>query len=132
MSGHHADVSKANSGLDKLIWLTIIVLIVLAIFGNYYFSLPSHTILPLLRIGAVALLIIVAFVLACLTQKGKSFLTFARESRTEMRKVVWPTRKEALQTTFIVAIVTLIASLILWGLDSILVNIVYFITTLGH
>lgn len=62
--------------------------------------------------------------------KGKATLAFAREARVEMRKVIWPTRQETLQTTLIVAAVTAVMSLILWGLDGILVRLVSFITSL--
>ncbi len=61
--------------------------------------------------------------------KVKATLAFAREARVEM-KVIWPTRQETLQTTLIVAAVTAVMSLILWGLDGILVRLVSFITSL--
>ena len=47
--------------------------------------------------------------------KGKATVAFAREARTEVRKVIWPTRQETLHTTLIVAAVTAVMSLILWG-----------------
>ncbi len=65
------------------------------------------------------------------TEKGSTFLSFAKESRTEVRKVVWPTRQEANQTTLIVLAATLIMALILWGLDGIIVRVVGFITGIG-
>jgi len=68
--------------------------------------------------------------MALLTKKGKASLEFAREARIEMRKVIWPTRHETLQTTLIVALITLVMSLILWGIDSILVRLISFITGL--
>jgi len=58
-------------------------------------------------------------------------LSFAKESRTEVRKVVWPTRQEANQTTLIVLAATLVMALILWGLDGIIVRVVGFITGIG-
>ncbi len=62
--------------------------------------------------------------------KGKATVAFAREARTEVRKVIWPTRRKTLHTTLIVAAVTAVMSLILWGLDGILVRPVSFITGL--
>ena len=61
--------------------------------------------------------------------EGKATLTFAREARVEMRKVIWPTRQETLHTTLIVAAVTAVMSLVLWGLDGILVRLVSYITS---
>jgi len=62
----------------------------------------------------------VAGLIAMQTLKGRTAVAFAKESRTEVRKVVWPTRQEAIQTTGIVLVVTLLMSLLLWGLDSVL------------
>jgi preprotein translocase subunit SecE len=62
--------------------------------------------------------------------KGRNAIDFAKESRTEARKVVWPTRQEAVQTTAIVLVATLIMSLVMWGLDSILFELVGFVTGL--
>ena len=64
------------------------------------------------------------------TVKGRTAVAFAKESRTEVRKVVWPTRQEAVQTTGIVLVATLIMSLLLWGLDSVLFWVVGLITGL--
>jgi preprotein translocase subunit SecE len=43
-----------------------------------------------------------------------------REARVEIRRVVWPTRQETTQTTFVVVLLVLVFSMILWGLDSLL------------
>jgi preprotein translocase subunit SecE len=64
------------------------------------------------------------------TVKGQNAVAFAKESRTEIRKVVWPTRQEAIQTTGIVLFATFIMSLVMWGLDSTLFWVVGFITGL--
>jgi preprotein translocase subunit SecE len=64
------------------------------------------------------------------TIKGHLFIAFAKEAKLEVRKVVWPTRQESVQTTFIVMIATVIAALLLWGLDGALFRIVGFLTGL--
>ena len=56
----------------------------------------------------------------CQIDQGKRFIAFAKESRVEIRKVVWPTRQETQQTTLVVVAIVLIAALILWALDSLL------------
>ncbi|MFP1910531.1 preprotein translocase subunit SecE [Lonsdalea quercina] len=113
-------------GLEMLKWLIVAVLLFAAVVGNYYYRELS---LPL-RALAVVILIAVAGGIALLTTKGKATVLFAREARTEVRKVIWPTRQETLHTTLIVAAVTAVMSLILWGLDGILVRLVSFITGL--
>jgi preprotein translocase subunit SecE len=53
-----------------------------------------------------------------------------RESRTELRKVVWPTRKETTQTTLVVMGVVALVALFLWMVDGILSWVVRLL--LGH
>ena len=56
-----------------------------------------------------------------LTDFGKSSLKLMAESRTELRRVVWPTRIETTQTFIIVfGSLSLFLSLLLWGLESLL------------
>lgn len=113
-------------GLEILKWLGVVVLLVTAVAGNSYYR---DVTLPL-RALAVVVLMAAAAGIALLTTKGKATVAFAREARTEVRKVIWPTRQETLHTTLIVAAVTAVMSLILWGLDGILVRLVSFITGL--
>ena len=70
----------------------------------------------------------IAGLIALQTEKGRNAAIFAKEARTEVRKVVWPTRQEAVQTTGIVLVVTLLMSLLLWGLDSVLFWLVGLVT----
>lgn len=122
----NTEAQGSGRGLEVAKWSIVAVLLVVAIVGNYYyrdFSLP-------LRALAVVVVIAIAGTVALMTVKGKATVAFAREARTEVRKVIWPTRQETLHTTLIVAAVTAVMSLILWGLDGILVRLVSFITGL--
>ena len=122
----NTEAQDSGRGLEVLKWLVVAILLIAAVVGNYIYRDVN---LPL-RALAVVVVIAVAGGIALLTAKGKATVTFAREARTEMRKVVWPTRQETLHTTLIVAAVTAVMSLILWGLDGILVRLVSFITGL--
>ncbi|QTF92561.1 preprotein translocase subunit SecE, partial [Halomonas sp. BM-2019] len=101
-------------------WIAVAVLLSAAVVGNYLLDDLS----VVLRAVGVVVLVAAAGFVAAQTGKGKTFLGFAKESRTEVRKVVWPTRKEASQTTLIVIVATIIVALILWGLDGIFVRVV--------
>jgi len=122
----NTEAQGSGRGLEVMKWLIVAILLVVAIVGNYIYRDVN---LPL-RALAVVVVIAIAGGITLLTAKGKATVTFAREARTEMRKVVWPTRQETLHTTLIVAAVTAVMSLILWGLDGILVRLVSFITGL--
>jgi preprotein translocase subunit SecE len=122
----NTEAQGSGRGLEAIKWVVVAILLIVAIVGNFYYR---EVTLPL-RALAVVILIAAAGGIALLTTKGKATLAFAREARTEVRKVIWPTRQETLHTTLIVAAVTAVMSLILWGLDGILVRLVSFITGL--
>ena len=61
---------------------------------------------------------VLIFFIALTTEQGHALLDLAREARLEIRRVVWPTRQEPTQTTLIVLGLILLASLLLWILDS--------------
>jgi len=106
----------ATSRLDSLKWIVVLAVVACGIYGNsYYADQPI-----LYRVLALLVLALIAGWLASLTQRGGEFLTLVKGSRTEIRKVVWPTRQETTQTTLIVFVFVIIMGLILWGLDSVL------------
>ena len=95
-------------------WSVGLVLIAIAIYGNSYYSLE-----PLLyRVLGVLVLLGLSTVVLLTTIEGKEALKLILESRTEIRRVVWPSKPETTQTTLIVIVAITIAGLILWGLDS--------------
>ncbi|WP_286264722.1 preprotein translocase subunit SecE [Thalassotalea atypica] len=118
--------SQPSGSLDSLKWGIIFLVLGGAVFANYYFSDQS----VLVRALGVVAAVVVAGLIAMQTTKGRNAVVFAKESRTEVRKVVWPTRQEAVQTTGIVLVATLFMSLVMWGLDSILFWLVGFVTGL--
>jgi preprotein translocase subunit SecE len=107
-------VKAENSGLDTVKWVIVAALVAGGVYGNSYFAGESI----LYRVIGLLVVALVAGWLASLTAKGKSFIQLGMEARTEIRKVVWPTRQETTQTTLIVVVVVIIVAIILWGLDS--------------
>lgn len=106
---------KGNS-LDGIKWLVVVALVALAVAGNMYYQQYS---LLYRVLGVLALALLAGFV-AVQTVKGAAFWQLIKEAKTEVRKVVWPTRQETVQTTLIVLAFVLLMSLILWALDSFL------------
>lgn len=104
------------SRFDTVKWIVVAILVAVAVVGNSYFSDQS---LLYRVLGIVALAAVAAFV-ALQTAKGVAFWALIKGSRTEIRKVVWPTRQETVQTTLIVVAVVVVVALFLWGLDSLL------------
>jgi preprotein translocase subunit SecE len=107
-------VKAESSSLDTVKWLIVAVLVAGGVYGNSYFAGES----VLYRVVGLLVLALVAGWIAAQTSKGRAFIQLGLEARTEIRKVVWPTRQETTHTTMIVVVVVIVVAIILWGLDS--------------
>jgi len=105
---------QSASRFDSLKWLVVFVLVAAGVVGNQYFGAESL----LYRVMALVVLGLVAAFVALQTSRGQRFAILLKEARVEIRKVVWPTRPELVQTTGIVVIFVLVVALMLWGMDS--------------
>jgi len=111
-----ARVETASKMQDTLKWLVATVLLGAAVTAFYYYSEESL----LLRVIGLLVVAGAAGAIAFTTDKGRAAWEFMRESRTELRKVVWPTRKETTQTTMVVMGVVTLVAIFLWIIDGIL------------
>ena len=93
-------------------------LLVLAVSLFVYYS--QEEISLLYRVLGVFAGVIIAFLIAAKTEKGASSIAFVRASVVEMKKVVWPSKKETTQTTLTVGIMVVIVGIILWSFDQII------------
>jgi preprotein translocase subunit SecE len=109
-------VETTASRFDSVKWIVVFVLVAVAVVGNSYFADQSL----LYRVLGIVAISVVAGLVALQTAKGAAFWALVKGSRTEIRKVVWPTRQETVQTTMIVVAFVILVALILWGLDSLL------------
>ncbi len=111
-----ARVESASKTQDTLKWLVAVSLLVSAVMAFYYYGEESL----LLRVIGLLIVTGAAGAIAFTTDKGRAAWEFMRESRTELRKVVWPTRKETTQTTLVVIGVVILVAIFLWMVDGIL------------
>jgi len=109
-------VETTTSRFDTAKWVIVITLLAAGVIGNSYFADQSL----LYRVLGIVALAAVAGLIALQTAKGEALWTLVKGSRTEIRKVVWPTRQETVQTTMIVVVFVVLVALVLWGLDSFL------------
>jgi len=98
-----------------------------ALVAFYVFAEQS---LLLRVIGLLVVAAIVGFI-TYQTALGKRTVAFFRDARTEVRKVVWPSRTETTQTTLTVIVIVIIVGIFLWLLDSILAMLFRLVTGLG-
>jgi len=122
MTSKVEDIQKTS--FNKLKWLIVAVLLIAGVVANYYYSDQPWP----LRLLAWLFLLGIVIATALQTSQGKLALIFARESRMELRKVFWPTRQETIQTTLIVAAMVVVLALILWGVDSVLMWVIGWLT----
>ncbi|MEI8632461.1 preprotein translocase subunit SecE [Vibrio sp. PP-XX7] len=125
MKANHAETPDGSNAVDKFKWFITFVLLAVAVVGDSFYG---ETVSVVLRATGVIILIAAALGLAATTIKGKTAISFAREARTEVRKVIWPTRQETVQATLIVLAVCVVMALALWGIDGIMVRLVAFAT----
>jgi preprotein translocase subunit SecE len=122
-----AKSEETGSGLDTVKLLVVAALLVAGVFGFYSFADQ-----PLwVRLGGLLLVVGAAVFVALQTAVGRTVFQFAVDSRAEVRKVVWPTRQETLQTLLIITIAVLLTALFLWLVDSVLFFIVRYLTGQG-
>lgn len=104
------------SKFDSIKWVAALALFAVGVGGNVYFSTE-----PLIyRFVGVIVLSLVALFIGLQTAHGKSFSGFFKAARVELKKIVWPTQQETLQSTVAVVLVVFAMSILLWGLDSLL------------
>lgn len=122
------DADKLNASnnskfYDFVLWVFVALILVGVIGGNYFITknysqfFETNDLYSLLKGLVIVLLVVFALGVACLTNMGKSVLTFSKESYVEVRRVVWPTKQEARQTTIIIGVVASVVAIMLWFFD---------------
>ena len=109
-----AEVTSNNSDTIKL--AAAAVMVVVGLVGFYYFADQSL----LMRVIALLIIAGLAAYVVYQTELGKRTVDFFKDARTEVRKVVWPSRSETTQTTLTVFIIVIIVGIFLWLFDMLL------------
>ena len=109
--------SKGASQADFAKYAAAVLLVVAGVFAFYWFEAQLATVV---RSVIVGLCVVGAAAVFLTTGKGHKTRDFFSETRFELRKVVWPTRQEAIRLTWIVIIAVIIISLILAAFDQVI------------
>ena len=107
-------VQAEESKYDSIKWVAVVAIVTAGVIGNSLFSDESL----LYRVLALLVLAAVAGFIALQTAKGRTWFKLFKDAKGEMRRVVWPTRQETLQTTLMVLAAVLVVGLMLWGMDT--------------
>ena len=109
--------TKAASTADVAMYALALLLVAAGVFAFYWFEGQWSN--PL-RIGTVVAGVVAGLAVFMLSARGRATRGFLSESRFELRKVVWPTRQEAVRLTWVVVGVVLVISLLLAGFDAVI------------
>jgi len=112
---------------DRIKLFVAFLVVVAGIVGFYYYDDQAL----LYRVLGLLALVLVAIGIGMTTALGKSSWKFLQDARTEVRKVVWPTRKETSQTTLLIMASVVVVGIMLWALDSLLLWAVELLTGQG-
>ena len=116
---------EISSTLDTLKMASAVAILLSSVFSFYYFAELS----VLIRVLVVIFSVILSLMIFFSTQRGIIFWDFILGSRVEMRKVVWPTKQETIQTTLTVFMFVLVLGIFFWLLDFLLLYITTSITS---
>lgn len=98
---------------DKIKLVIAALILALAMVGFYVMSDQALVV----RVIGLLISVGVAVFVASLSEQGRAVIAFGRGSITEIRKVIWPTRKETTHTTIMVIVMVIIVGIILWIFD---------------
>ncbi|MBK2125566.1 preprotein translocase subunit SecE [Fangia hongkongensis] len=119
------ETKTVAGGLNKLLWLAVIVVGAIVVFASMYFPIfknSSPLMAAFIIVGIVVMLAIARF-----TNQGAKGWQFVLDARLEMRKVVWPTRQETINSTLIVLAIVIVASLIIYFVGLLFMHLIQWI-----
>jgi preprotein translocase subunit SecE len=115
------------SGMDTVKLALALALLCGAVFAFYWYADQSL----LMRVLGLIGVAVISILIASRTALGHSTWAFIGNTRTEVRKVVWPTRAETTQTALAVVFVVLLMGVVLWLLDMFLLWAIRLLTGQG-
>ena len=107
-------IEKNNTGSNVVKWTLAILILVAGIVANYMYEHVPATI----RASAGILVACVVLGVLATTTQGVRARHFLQSVRVELRKVVWPTRQEAVRMTMIIIAIVIAISIAIWGVDT--------------
>ncbi len=116
-----SQVETVSTNADKAKLGLAVVVVLASVAGFYLLSKQGQAV----QWGALIVGLVVAVVIFMSSEPGKQFLAFGRDSVREVKKVVWPARKETVQMTAYVFAFVVVMALFLWMTDKTLEWVFY-------
>jgi preprotein translocase subunit SecE len=109
----NSTVETTSGKLDTFKLGLALLILIAALVGFYYYEAQDLLYRVLGLLAAVGVSVAIAYQ----TDKGREVWGYFHDAQIEVRKVVWPTRKETINTTLLVIGMVIIVAIILWLLD---------------
>lgn len=116
-----SQVETVSTGADKAKLAAVVAIVLAAIAGFYLLGKQG----PIVQWVALLVGLAIAVAVFLVSEPGRQFVGFAQDAWREVKKVVWPTRKETLQMTAYVFAFVVIMALFLWFTDKTLEWVLY-------
>ena len=116
-----SQIETVNTGADKAKLVAAVVLVIASVAGFYLLGKQG----PVAQWGALIIGLMVAVGVFLISESGRQLIAFAKDAWREVKKVVWPTRKETLQMTAYVFAFVVVMALFLWLTDKTLEWLLY-------
>lgn len=116
-----SQIDTVHSGVDRLKLLASVVLLVLSLVGFYLLAKNG----PWVQWGVLLIGMAAAATAFMVSERGRQLSGFVRDASKEVKKVVWPTRKETFQMTAYVFGFVVVMALFLWLTDKTLEWVLY-------
>ena len=116
-----SQVETVSSSADKAKLAAAVALVVVGVAGFYLLSKQG----PLVQWAALLVALAAAVGVFLVSEQGRQFIAFGRDAWREVKKVVWPSRKESLQMTGYVFAFVVLMALFLWFTDKTLEWVLY-------
>ena len=116
-----SQVETVNTGADKAKLAAVVALVIASVAGFYLLGMQGAVV----QWAALIVGLVAAAAVFLVSESGRQFVAFAKDAWREVKKVVWPTRKETLQMTAYVFAFVVIMALFLWFTDKTLEWVLY-------
>lgn len=111
-------------------WVIVAAIWVAGIIGSYFIYAFETEQTVWYQVGLWAAVVISSGFVALMTTQGLQLRQFFKDAQIELRKVVWPSRQEALQATLMVLVAVVVMSLLLWLIDTLLFYLISYISNM--
>jgi preprotein translocase subunit SecE len=120
-----SNLKRVSLVSNKVIWLLIIAIALLIIFSSMYFPIfiESPSLMAIFIISGVVVLLI----LGKQTNEGIKCWDFLLESKLEIRKIVWPSKQETINSTLIVIAIVFVVSMIIYFIGMLFMYFIQFV-----